>query len=135
MSHFRKKQCFLVSIFHDCSSWEDWDVPIDLTCLLAPGVDKKCAAILNILLCRCPVHLSMGNSQGTRVFIVSQWKFSIGQPLSCLLSMDNGHPLIASTLNPPLLSSLVFFPFWFFFRLKKNIFSRQSYKKEKGNLF
>ena len=44
-------------------------------------------------------NLSMGNSQGTRVFIVSQWKLSIGQPLMCLLSMDNGHPLIASTLN------------------------------------
>ena len=37
MSLFRKKQYFLVSFFHDCSSWdwEDWDVPIDLTWLLA----------------------------------------------------------------------------------------------------
>ena len=58
MSLFRKKNnAPLFLLFHDCSSWEDWDVPIDLACLLAPGVDKKCAAILNILLCRCPVHV------------------------------------------------------------------------------
>ena len=28
------------------------------------------------------IDLSMGNSQWTRVFIISQWKLSIGQPLS-----------------------------------------------------
>ena len=81
MSLFRKKQWFLVSFFHDWASWEDWDVPIDLTCVIHIvywlRVDKKCAAILNILLCRCPVHvwrfIFAGQCAGAEVADVSEY--------------------------------------------------------------